>query len=214
MRQPGAPPADVRILALGDSYTIGEGVSADERWPVRLAGLLRARGIHVSELRIIAQTGWTTGELSAGIEAARPDGSFDLVTLLIGVNDQYRGRPSEQYGTELRSLLARATVFAGGNTGRVIVLSIPDWSVTPFAAGRDRAAVAREIDVFNAINRAEAASAHVRYVDVTPISRSADQRADLIAGDGLHPSGAMYAAWASLVLPVALESLGRATPSG
>ena len=209
-----APAADVRILALGDSYTIGEGVPADERWPVRLAGLLGRHGLHVQEPRIIAQTGWTTDELSAGIDAARPSGPFDLVTLLIGVNDQYRGRGVEQYRVELRMLLARATEFAGRRPGRVIVLSIPDWSVTPFAAGRDRAAIARAINVFNAVNREEATSAQARYVDITQISRTADRRPDLVARDGLHPSGAMYTEWGSIVLPVALESLGLHRPPG
>jgi lysophospholipase L1-like esterase len=209
-----APTAGIRILALGDSYTIGEGVRADERWPIKLAALLRARGITVSEPHIIARTGWTTDELAAAIEAARPAGPFDLVTLLIGVNNQYRGRASEEYRAEFRSLLARAIALAGGRADRVIVLSIPDWSVTPFAAERDRAAVAHEIDLFNAINQQEAMTRSAGYVNVTPSSRTAAERPDLIASDGLHPSGDMYTDWASLVLPVALAALDRGVPPG
>lgn len=209
-----APTVDVRILALGDSYTIGEAVSAEERWPMQLAVLLRAAGISASDPQIVARTGWTTDELAAAIDAARPAGPFDLVTLLIGVNNQYRGRSPEQYRSELRTLLARAIAFAGGHPDRVIVLSIPDWSVTPFAAGRDRAAIAREIGIFNAINHQEAAASRARYVDVTQVSRTADGRTDLIASDGLHPSAAMYAEWAMLVLPVALAALGRGASPG
>jgi len=209
-----APAADVRILTLGDSYTIGEAVHADERWPMQLAGLLRTRGLIVSDPQIVARTGWTTGELAAGIDAAPPAAPFELVTLLIGVNDQYRGRPSAEYRAEFRSLLARATGFAGGRADHVIVISIPDWSVTPFAAGRDRAAIAHGIDVFNAINRQETAARGARYVDVAPVSRKAAQRTELIAHDGLHPSAAMYAEWVSLLLPVALAALGRGTSPG
>jgi len=190
-----------RILALGDSYTIGEAVPEDARWPVRLAALLRARSVEVAPPEIVAQTGWTTDELARGIDAAQPRGPFDVVTLLIGVNNQYRGRPSSEYRDQLRDLLARAVAFAGGTSDRVIVLSIPDWSVTPFAEGSDRERVAREIEEFNAINLAEASRVGARYVDVTPISRRAAREPELIAGDGLHPSGDMYDEWARAVLP-------------
>lgn len=199
-----APPAaEVRFLALGDSYTIGEAVSADERWPVRLAALLRARGIAVAEPEIVARTGWTTDELSDGIDAAHPRGPFDLVTLLIGVNNQYRGRSSTEYRSQFGQLLARAIAFSGGRADHVIVLSIPDWGVTPFAAGRDRTRIAREIDELNAISREEALRAGARYVDVTAISRRAAHEPGLVAHDGLHPSAPMYDEWARATLPVA-----------
>jgi lysophospholipase L1-like esterase len=197
----GPPAADVRILALGDSYTIGEAVAVDERWPVRLAALLRARGITLATPEIVARTGWTTDELSAGIDAAHPRGPYDVVTLLIGVNNQYRGRSAAEYRDQLRGLLERAVAFADGRAAHVVVLSIPDWSVTPFAAGRDRALVAREIDAFNAVNRDEARRAGARYVDVTAISRRAVGDPSLVADDGLHPSGSMYEAWAEAALP-------------
>jgi lysophospholipase L1-like esterase len=199
----------VRILALGDSYTIGEGVPAGGSWPLRLAALLRNEGVAVDHPKIIARTGWTTDELSAAVDGSRPDGPYDLVTLLVGVNNQYRGYSADVYRAEFRALLERAVAFAEGRPDRVIVLSIPDWSITPFAHGRDRDRIARELDEFNAINRAETAAASARYVDVTPTSREARDRLDLLAADGLHPSGAMYERWAQLVLPVAIAALDR-----
>lgn len=198
----------MRFLALGDSYTIGEAVDPAGRWPARLTALLRETGIDAADPQIIAVTGWTTDELSSGIGAANPRGTFDLVSLLIGVNNQYRGRGAEEYREQFAALLQRAIRFAGGAPSRVIVLSIPDWSVTPFAAGRDRAAIAAAIDTFNAVNREEAGRAGARYVDVTPISRLAADDPSLIAADGLHPSGKMYTEWAKLTLPMAREALG------
>lgn len=190
-----------RILCLGDSYTIGESVAPTERWPVQLALRLREQGVPVSDPEIIAQTGWTTDELNGAIDEAKPKGPYDLVTLLIGVNNQYRGRGAEEYRQEFRSLLERAIGFAGGRPNRVIVLSIPDWGVTPFAAGRDRGRIAREIDEFNRINKEEARRAWARYVDITPASREAARSPALTAGDGLHPSGEMYRRWVELVVP-------------
>lgn len=202
-------PVMVRFLALGDSYTIGESVPESERWPVQLAAMLRERGVPVEAPVIIARTGWTTDELAAGIEAAAPRGTFDLVSLLIGVNNQYRGRDAEEYRLQFRERLAQAVGFADGDPRRVIVLSIPDWGVMPFAEGRDRARIAAEIDRFNAINREETSRAGARYVDVTPVSREAAGDPSLVAGDGLHPSGAQYTHWARLALPAALAALGR-----
>jgi undecaprenyl-diphosphatase len=175
-------------LALGDSYTIGESVAATDRFPIQLA-----RELGIGEPRIIAKTGWTTDELSSAIDAADVKGPFDFVTLLIGVNNQYRGRDTEEYRAQFVGLLGRAIGFAGGDAKKVIVVSIPDWGVTPFAEGRDRAKIGREIDRYNAVNREETARAGARYVDITPISRGADPA--LFAGDGLHPSGAQYAEW-------------------
>lgn len=206
---PGAIESPVRVLALGDSYTIGEGVAPHERWPVQLAALLRERGLAVAEPMIIARTGWTTDELDVAITAAAPEGPFGLVTLLVGVNNQYRGRGAEEYRSHFSRLLRRAVDFAGGDHQRVLVLSIPDWGVTPFAEGRNRDRIAREIDEFNSVNREETLRAGARYVDVTPLSREARTDSRLLAQDGLHPSAAMYAGWAGLALPEALAALER-----
>jgi len=197
--------ASHRFLALGDSYTIGESVDPRERWPIHLVHMLRDENVAMDDPLIIARTGWTTDELDRAIDDADPHGPFDLVSLLIGVNNQYRGRGAEEYRKEFRDLLQRAIDFAGGNATHVVVLSIPDWGVTPFAGGRDRQKIAREIDLFNAINSEESASAGVGYVDVTPVSRLAASDATLVAGDGLHPSGKMYADWARLTLPKVLS---------
>jgi lysophospholipase L1-like esterase len=198
-----------RYLALGDSYTIGEGVEAGERWPAQLAALLRARGIAVADPEVVARTGWTTDELEAAIDEAAPRGTYGLVSLLIGVNNQYRGGPEAVYRTQLAALLRRAIGFAGGDASRVVVLSIPDWGVTPFAEGRDRAAIASEIDAFNAAARQVTAELGARWVDVTPASRTAGAEASMLVADRLHPSGRQYAAWAGLALPAAAAALGR-----
>lgn len=197
----------MRFLALGDSYTIGEAVSEPERWPLQLAERLQRDGLEIDSTEIIATTGWTTDELRDGIAAAAPGGPYDLVSLLIGVNDQYRGHPIEEYRERFRELLGTATVLAGGRPGHVLVLSIPDWGVTQFAEGRDRTRVGREIDAFNAVNRDETAMAGARYVDVTAVSRRAATEPRMLADDGLHPSGVMYGAWTELALPVAKEAL-------
>lgn len=198
-----------RFLALGDSYTIGEGVASAERWPVRLVALLRGRAIEIDDPVIVARTGWTTDELLEGIDVATPHGDFDIVSLLIGVNDQFRGRARAAYDTGFRALLERAVSFAAEDPSHVLVLSIPDWSVTPFAAGRDRAAIARDIDDFNAVNRSAARLAGARYVDITGESRADPRNPAMLAGDGLHPSGIAYERWARLALPEAWAALGR-----
>lgn len=198
-----------RFLALGDSYTIGESVLPAERWPAQLARRLRAEGIHVDEPEIIATTGWTTDELWAGMDRASPAGDCAIVSLLIGVNNQYRGRSTDDYRGELRKLLDRAITLARNDPSRVIVLAVPDWGVTSFAAGRNRAAIGREIDAFNAVNREETLGRGARYVDIAEVSRSAAHDTTLTAEDGLHPSGRLYAMWAELALPIARAILDR-----
>jgi lysophospholipase L1-like esterase len=198
----------VGFLALGDSYTIGEGVAVEDRWPAQLAGLLRQRGIRLAAPMIVARTGWTASELAQGIARADLHPPYKLVSLLVGVNDQYRGLDPLAYQDEFRALLVQAVGFAGDQPGRVLVLSIPDWGVTPFAAGRDVQRISAEIETFNLINQSECRSAGGGYIDVTALSRQAGQDADLLAEDGLHPSGKMYAAWADLILPRALAALG------
>jgi len=196
----------LRILALGDSYTIGESVAENERWPDRLAAMLSEKNIQ-TDVTIIARTGWTTSELWQGIQADPPRGRYDLVSLLIGVNNQYRGYDINKYRDEFRFLLEKAIEYAGGKPEHVILLSIPDWGVTPFASGRDRDKIANDIDAFNLINLDESKKMGVHYIDVTLASREALNDPVLVAGDGLHPSGKMYAEWAKLVLPVAIRIL-------
>jgi lysophospholipase L1-like esterase len=199
-----------RFLALGDSYTIGEGVAPGESWPSQLVASLTTSGIEIAEPEIIAETGWTTDELHAAIKAAAPAGPYELVSLLIGVNNQYRGRLLGEYRAQFVKLLESAIRLAG-KPKRVLVLSIPDWSVTPFAEGRDRAAIAAQIDRFNEVNRKETAERWARYVDITPGSRKYGHLPEYLAADGLHPARRMYAEWARLVEPEALKALGIAT---
>jgi lysophospholipase L1-like esterase len=196
----------IRYLALGDSYTIGESVPSADRWPNQLAKSLEADGIQ-TDVTIIARTGWTVDELWQGVQTSLPEGTYDLVTLLIGVNDQFRGYPSDGYRKDFRFLLGKAIEYVGGNPDKVVVLSIPDWGITPFAANRDTKHISQQIDEFNAINLEEANNAGTHYVDVTKISRMAAQDLELITGDRLHPSGKMYAMWVEEVLPVVKEIL-------
>jgi len=198
-----------RYLALGDSYTIGESVSENERWPNQLAGLLQADGVS-AQVTIIARTGWTTNELWEGIQAVDIDPPYDLVSLLIGVNNQYRGYDINEYREQFIFLLNKSIEYAGGDPNRVIVLSIPDWGVTPYASGRDMEQIARDIDAFNVVNRNESEITGVHYVDVTPVSREAVNDPSLIAPDGLHPSGKLYSEWAKLAYPAALKALQSA----
>ncbi len=208
-----APAAAVpaSFLALGDSYTIGESVPEDGRWPVQLAAALRDRGVAIADPRIIATTGWTTDELSAAMDAAEPLPQYDVVSLLIGVNNQYRGRDADDYRGEFATLLDRAITLARGRADRVLVLSIPDWGVTPFGAGsgRDVAQIARELDAYNAVAKAECERRGVAFVDITPVSRARGAEAGMVADDGLHPSAAMYAEWTARALPVAQGRLSR-----
>ncbi len=197
----------IRLLALGDSYTIGEGVEPPERWPSLLVERMRGEGVAMADPVIVATTGWTTADLLGGIQDARPQGPFDLVTLLIGVNDQYRGLELDGYRERFRDLLERAIGFAGGDLGRTIVVSIPDWGVTPFAAGRDRAGIANEIDAFNDVARGMALDRGVRYVHVTDLSRDAADRTEMHASDGLHPSGAQYRTWTDRIAPEVRRAL-------
>lgn len=192
------------FLALGDSYTIGESVTPADRFPNQLA-----RALRIGDPEIIAKTGWTTDELEWAIHQSKVHGPLDLVTLLIGVNDQFRGRTAEAYKKEFDVVLKRAIALAGGRPARVVVISIPDWGVTPFAAGRDRKKIAAEIDHFNAINHQEAIHAGARYADITPISRHAATDRSLVAQDGLHPSARMYARWVDVILPIARDALEK-----
>lgn len=195
----------MKYLALGDSYTIGESVNESQCFPVQLTQLLRNRGYEIAEPVIIAKTGWTTDELATAIEERNVTDTFDIVTLLIGVNNQYRGRDIENYRQEFISLLNTAIRFTGENHERVIVISIPDWGLTPFAENdkRGRDVISREIDTYNEVNRMESKDKGIKYIDITPISRLALDDETLTAEDKLHPSGKMYSMWAEEILPAA-----------
>ncbi|MBO9633217.1 MAG: SGNH/GDSL hydrolase family protein [Chitinophagaceae bacterium] len=183
-------------LALGDSYTIGESVPVAENFPYQTIQLLRQAGHDFHAAEIIAKTGWTTDELQRGIDSATLRKQYDMVSLLIGVNNQYRGRPVQDYKGEFESLLKQAIGFAGNEPAHVFVLSIPDWGVTPFAEDRDAQQIAREIDAYNDANRALSEQYKVHYIDITPGTREALQDRTLLAPDNLHPSGKEYSRWA------------------
>jgi lysophospholipase L1-like esterase len=186
-------------LALGDSYTIGEKVEEKDNFPNQTVSLLNQKEKRFEAPAIIAKTGWTTDELQDKLAQTRLAIPFNIVTLLIGVNNQYRGRSAEEYAIQFEALLQQAVGYAGGKTSHVIVLSIPDWGVTPFAADRDRKKIAEEIDVFNAINKNIAAQYQVHYIDITPFTREASSDLSLVTEDGLHPSGKDYKRWAERV---------------
>ncbi|WP_422361606.1 SGNH/GDSL hydrolase family protein [Reichenbachiella sp.] len=198
-----------KYLALGDSYTIGEAVAADERWPHILQGRLVGDGIKVELPKIIATTGWTTDELQAAIDKEKPAKNYDLVSLLIGVNNQYRGYPIDQYKKEFESLLQQAIAFAQDRADRTFVLSIPDYGVTPFAAEKDPPKIARELDEYNAIAKRICDKYEVAFVDITPGSRRAASEPTLVAEDGLHPSGKMYKEWVDAAYPVVKPMLKK-----
>lgn len=192
-------------LALGDSYTIGEGVPENERYPNQAVDLLNAKGIQIQKPLIIARTGWTTDELGEGIKNANIAGNtYDWVTLLIGVNNQYRGRPVENYRAEFKIRLEQAIAFAKGNPKRVVVLSIPDWGITPFAVARgtDQAKVAREIDAYNAAKSEITNQLGAYYIDITDHYREVGAKPESVVADQLHPSGLIYKTWAEKLATV------------
>ena len=195
------------FLALGDSYTIGESVPIYESFPYQTVQLLRNKGISVHAAEIIAKTSWTTDELMAGIDRTTFEKSYDIVTLLIGVNNQYRGKDPAVYEKEFEKLLNKAIAFAGGNKQHVFVISIPDWGATPFAASRDRVKIGKEIDLFNSINKKITDAAGIAYVSITEGSREGTSNALLVAKDGLHPSGLEYGRWAKKLANAILQSI-------
>ena len=184
----------LKFLALGDSYTIGESVAAQERWPVRLADALRKKGVPCSDPQIIATTGWRTDDLKHAIEKAKLKPEYTLVSLLIGVNNYYQGKSAESYAPEFEELLRTAIALAGGDKSRVFVVSIPDYGYTPFGKEKQQT-ISAGIDAFNAVNKSIAQKLGVKYIYITDISRKGLIEPNLVATDGLHPSGKMYSAW-------------------
>lgn len=200
-----ADPSAKTYLALGDSYTIGQSVTEVERFPNQTVQLLKDQNIKINNPTIIAKTGWTTKNLIDALNATTLQNNYDAVSLLIGVNNQYQGRNIDEYKAEFTLLLNRAIQYAANKPTHVFVLSIPDYSVTPFASGSDRARIAAEIDQFNAANKTISIQLGVNYLDITPISREPDP--SLIAGDGLHPSGKQYKRWSDLLSPMIKQVL-------
>ena len=195
------------FLALGDSYTIGQSVSVADRFPSQTVLILRGQNITIKDPQVIATTGWTTKNLIDAINTANLPTNFDVVTLLIGVNNQYQGRSLDEYKTEFTWLLTRAIQYANNRPTHVFVLSIPDYSLTPFAQTSDTAKIAREVAQFNIENKKIALQLGVNYLNITPISREPDP--ELLAGDGLHPSGKQYKRWADLLAPMIKNVIGQ-----
>ncbi|MBC3538867.1 SGNH/GDSL hydrolase family protein [Rufibacter sediminis] len=204
---PASPSASATYLALGDSYTIGQSVPATERWPVYLANMLAQEGNAVGEPRIIAQTGWTTADLLQRVKAEKLDGGFGLVSLMIGVNNQYQGRSLEEFRAQFRELLSLSTTLGQKDPKNVVVLTIPDWGATPFGASRDQASISTQIKKFNEVIKAEAGAAGITVVDIYELSLQARESPALVAPDGLHYSGLMHQQWAQRVLPEAKKKL-------
>ena len=201
--------SSLSYLALGDSYTIGESVAEDQRWPVQLANQMKKNGINLRAPKIIATTGWRTDQLKEAIENASDLGAkYDLVSLLIGVNNQYQGRSVESFAPEFEELLQKSIDLAGGNVERVFVLSIPDYGKTPFGAAKEEQ-IGKELDAYNQVSKEICARYDVAYFDITPISREAKDDLELIAEDKLHPSGKMYKRWVDLIFEDILTKITK-----
>jgi lysophospholipase L1-like esterase len=193
-------------LALGDSYTIGESVTEKERWPVQLVEKLEFKNYVLKEPVLIAQTGWTTGNLNEAIISKNLTETFDIVTLLIGVNNQFQGLSITEFQEQFRELLTKAISFAKNKPENVIVVSIPDWGVSPFANSLERDKISSEIDAFNAVKKEETLKQNAIFVDITPISRLALNNSNLIASDNLHFSGEMYALWVEEIIKIGFSN--------
>ena len=192
-------------LALGDSYTVGESISKKHTWPKQLVDSLKKRNIFLSEPRIIAKTGWTTDELKKAINDSSLDYPYDWVSLLIGVNNQYRGRDLDEFKLQFESLLLEAIAFSGNRKERVFVISIPDWGSMPFAKDRDPNKIAIEIDNFNQIIYEVCAFENIKFIDITPITRNIYSNPNWIAKDSLHPSKEQYSKWVEKIIPFFLN---------
>lgn len=196
-------------LALGDSYTIGEQVPMQENFPYQTVAMLKKDNFDIADPVIIAKTGWTTDELAMAIREHNITDTFSVVTLLIGVNNQYRGRDVQNYTEEFTQLLDQAIAFAGGEPEHVFVVSIPDWGVTPFAEGKDREQIAKEINEYNAVKEAEAKARKCHYVEITESTRRNGNNALYLAEDKLHPSGKEYEVWAAKLAPMIAKALKK-----
>jgi lysophospholipase L1-like esterase len=198
----------IRYLALGDSYTKAECEIPENSYPYKLSEKFKAKGIKISSRTIIAQTGWRTDNLKDAVNAAALEDTFDLVSLLIGVNNQFQGKSPENYRIEFRDLLETAIYYAKGRKDKVFVLSIPDYGATPYGS-RNSTYIGQQINLFNAINKEVTNSMGVKYFDITPISREARKDDALTCTDNLHPSGKMYDRWVALMLPEVEQMIAK-----
>jgi lysophospholipase L1-like esterase len=199
----------VSYLALGDSYTIGTGIEEENNWPTQLSEALINKGLRVDKTEVIAVNGWTTTDLKNGIAEASPDSSFDLVSLLIGVNNQYQGLDIELYRTEFRELLEQSIAFARGDTSRVFVISIPNYGVTPFGEYGNPEVIGEEIAFYNNIAEEMSRDFGISFVNITPISEEAEDDNSLLASDNLHPSSEMYEMWIEKMLPTVTQIIQK-----
>jgi lysophospholipase L1-like esterase len=191
---------DVKMLALGDSYTIGESVLPEERWPHQFIGELITAGIQASAPDYIATTGWTTQDLLKGMETVlNQEKNYNLISILVGVNNQYQGIPISSYEPDLKEIIENALQIVGGDHSKVFILSIPDYAYTPFGEGKK--SISKEIEHYNAINKRLAKAFSIPWIDITPISRMGLSDTSLVAGDGLHPSAAQYRSWVLELMP-------------
>ena len=192
----------INFLALGDSYTIGESVLPEERWPVQFGAALKTRGVVCENIQIIATTGWRTDDLKKAIDAAHLSPEYNLVSLLIGVNNYYQGKSASSYAPEFEELLKTAIALAGGHTEHVFVVSVPDYGYTPFGKEK-QPEISQGINNFNEVNERISQKLNVKYIPITDISRRGFEEPELIAADGLHPSGKMYAKWVIRIMQAA-----------
>jgi lysophospholipase L1-like esterase len=197
----------ILYLALGDSYTIGTAINPENSYPHQLADSLQKMGVSVDTTQIIATNGWTTTDLKKGILDKKPDSSFNLVSLLIGVNNQYQGKSILLYKTEFRELLEQAIAFAGGNADQVFVVSIPNYGVTPFAESRNPAKIGSELIEYDRIAKEISTEYGITFINITPISELATDDLSLLASDELHPSAKMYSMWIGEILPTVTKIL-------
>ena len=195
------------VLSLGDSYTIGEGVALHESFPYQTIQLLRSKGLHFHAPEIVAETGWTSFELAAHLLHTQLNEQYDFVTLLIGVNNQYRGLQIKEFKTDFEFLLKKALHFAGNNIDRVMVLSIPDWGVTPFAKNRDAAIISSEIDQYNNVCENLAKQYNICFVDITASTRLAKEDSSILAKDELHYSGKEMRDWAEILATLIMQQI-------
>jgi len=196
----------MRYLALGDSYTIGELVPLEKNFPHQTVTVLKGKNINLQLDKTIAVTGWTTGELNEAIAKEKPTQDYDWVTLLIGVNNQYRGQEIERYEKELYNLISQSILFAKGRASRVIILSIPDWGMTPFNTKRDITQVSKEIDEYNTIKKKWAEHFGCPYLDITPLTRKFSKNEDYLTEDKLHLTGTMYRLWAERIARIIIDN--------